>query len=46
MTAADPAAASLEVARAKDGAAAVTWIQADATALPSAGTIWPEPIWP
>ncbi len=38
VTAADPAAASLEVARAKDGAAAVTWIQADATALPSAGT--------
>jgi SAM-dependent methyltransferase len=37
VTAADPAAASLEVARAKDGAAAVTWIQADATALPPAG---------
>ncbi len=37
VTGADPAAASLEVARAKDGAAAVTWIQADATALPPAG---------
>ncbi len=37
VTAADPAAASLEVARAKDGAAAVTWIRADATALPPAG---------
>ncbi len=37
VTAADPAAASLEVARAKDGAAAVTWIQAGATGLPPAG---------
>jgi SAM-dependent methyltransferase len=37
VTGADPAAASLEVARAKDGGAAVTWIQADATSLPPAG---------
>ena len=34
VIAADPAAASLEVARAKDGSAAVTWIQADAAGLP------------
>ena len=39
VTAADPAAASLEVARAKDGAAAVTWIRADATALPPAADL-------
>jgi len=37
VTGADPAAASLAVARAKDGAAAVTWIQADATRLPPVG---------
>jgi SAM-dependent methyltransferase len=37
VTGADPAAASLEVARAKDGGAAVTWIQADATSLPPVG---------
>lgn len=30
----DPAAASLDVARSRDGAAAVTWIHGDATALP------------
>lgn len=30
----DPAAASLEVARAKPGAAAVRWLQGDATSLP------------
>ena len=34
VTGADPAAASLDVARAKDGAAAVTWIQADAASVP------------
>jgi len=37
VTGADPAAASLAVARAKDGAATVTWIQADATRLPPVG---------
>jgi SAM-dependent methyltransferase len=37
VTGADPAAASLEVARAKDGGAAVTWIQAAATSLPPVG---------
>jgi SAM-dependent methyltransferase len=37
VTGADPAAASLEVARAKEGGAAVTWIQADATSLPPVG---------
>jgi SAM-dependent methyltransferase len=37
VTGADPAAASLEVARAKDGGAAVSWIQADATSLPPVG---------
>ena len=34
VTGAEPAGASLAVARAKDGAAAVTWIHADATSLP------------
>jgi SAM-dependent methyltransferase len=34
VTGTDPAAASLEVARAKDGGAAVTWIQAGAASLP------------
>ena len=34
VTAVDPAAASLDVARAKPGAEAVTWIQGDATGLP------------
>jgi SAM-dependent methyltransferase len=33
----DPAAASLEVARSKDGSAAVTWIQGDATRIPAVG---------
>lgn len=33
----DPAEASLEVAKSKDGAAAVTWIHADASALPAVG---------
>jgi SAM-dependent methyltransferase len=33
VVAVDPAAASLEVARAKDGSAAVTWIQGDAGAV-------------
>ena len=32
---ADPAAASLEVARAKEGSAAVTWIHGDAAAIPA-----------
>lgn len=34
VTAVDPAAASLEVARSKDGADRVTWILGDATTLP------------
>ena len=34
VTGADPAAASLAVARAKEGADAVTWVHADATSLP------------
>nr|WP_244951286.1 class I SAM-dependent methyltransferase [Ruania zhangjianzhongii] len=34
VTGVDPAAASLEVARAKTGAAAVTWLDGDATTLP------------
>lgn len=34
VTAVDPAAASLDVARAKPGAAAVTWVHGDATAVP------------
>jgi SAM-dependent methyltransferase len=33
----DPAGASLEVARSKDGSAAVTWIQGDAAAIPAIG---------
>jgi SAM-dependent methyltransferase len=33
----DPAAASIEVARSKDGGAAVTWIQGDAAAIPAIG---------
>jgi SAM-dependent methyltransferase len=33
----DPAAASLDVARSKDGAAPVTWIQGDASAVPGLG---------
>ena len=33
----DPAAASLEVARSKDGSAAVTWIQGDAAGIPAVG---------
>jgi SAM-dependent methyltransferase len=37
VVAVDPAAASLEVARAKDGASAVTWIEADAAAVPALG---------
>jgi len=36
VTAVDPAEASLDVARAKDGSAAVTWIHGDATAAPPA----------
>jgi ubiquinone/menaquinone biosynthesis C-methylase UbiE len=34
---ADPAAASLEVAKSKDTSAAVTWVHTDAAALPAAG---------
>jgi len=37
VVAVDPAAASLEVARAKDGAAAVTWIEGDAGRIPPVG---------
>ena len=37
VTGIDPAAASLEVARAKDGAAAVTWIHGDADRIPPIG---------
>ncbi len=33
----DPAAASLAVARSKDGSAAVTWIQGDAAGIPAVG---------
>jgi SAM-dependent methyltransferase len=33
----DPAAASIEVARSKDGSAAVTWIRGDAAAVPAIG---------
>ena len=33
----DPAAASIEVARSKDGSAAVTWVQGDAAAIPAIG---------
>ena len=36
VTAVDPAAASLEIARTKDGSTAVTWIHGDATAAPPA----------
>jgi SAM-dependent methyltransferase len=36
VVAVDPAAASLEVARSKDGSTAVTWIHGDATAAPPA----------
>lgn len=35
VTAVDPAGASLDVARAKDGAAGVTWIHGDVTSLPA-----------
>lgn len=37
VLAADPAAASLEIARAKDPAGRVTWIQAGAASVPAAG---------
>ena len=37
VVAVDPAAASLEVARAKDGAGAVTWIHSDAGRIPRVG---------
>jgi SAM-dependent methyltransferase len=37
VVAVDPAAASLEVARSKDGSAAVTWIRGDAAAIPAVG---------
>jgi SAM-dependent methyltransferase len=37
VVAADPAAASLEVARSKDAAGRVTWIHADAAAVPPCG---------
>jgi SAM-dependent methyltransferase len=37
VTAVDPAAASLAIAKRKPGAADVTWIHGDATALPPAG---------
>ena len=33
----DPAAASIEVAKSKDGSGAVTWIQGDAAAIPAIG---------
>src|SRR6202035_844068 len=36
VTGVDPAAASLGVARSKDGGAAVTWIRGDVTAVPPA----------
>ena len=36
VTGVDPAAASLDVARSKDGSGAVTWIHGDATAVPAA----------
>ena len=36
VTGVDPAAASLDVARSKDGSAAVTWIHGDAAAVPAA----------
>ena len=37
VVAVDPAAASLEIAKAKDGAAAVSWIQGDAGRIPPVG---------
>jgi SAM-dependent methyltransferase len=37
VVAVDPAAASLEVAKSKDGSAAVTWIHGDAAAVPAVG---------
>ena len=37
VTGVDPAAASLDVARSKDGSRAVTWIHGDAAAVPAAG---------
>ena len=37
VVAVDPAEASLEIAKAKDGAASVRWIHGDATALPPIG---------
>jgi SAM-dependent methyltransferase len=37
VVAVDPAGASLEVAKAKDGSAAVTWIHGDAAAIPAVG---------
>ena len=37
VTGVDPAAASLDVARSKDGSGAVTWIHGDAAAVPAAG---------
>jgi SAM-dependent methyltransferase len=36
VTGVDPAAACIDVARSKDGSAAVTWIHGDATAVPAA----------
>jgi SAM-dependent methyltransferase len=36
VTGVDPAAASLDVARSKDGSAAVTWVHGDAAAVPAA----------
>jgi len=36
VTGVDPAAASLDVARSKDGSGAVTWIRGDAAAVPAA----------
>src|ERR1700729_3062003 len=36
VTGVDPAAASLDVARSKDGSGAVTWIHGDAAAVPAA----------
>ena len=37
VTGVDPAAASLDVARSKDGGAAVTWVHGDVAAVPAAG---------
>jgi ubiquinone/menaquinone biosynthesis C-methylase UbiE len=36
----DPAAASLDVARAKPGAQRVQWIQGDVTSLPALASTW------